>query len=419
MRTRFAPLFLAALALLAPCSAPAASGGASPWSFNSRNYEVVTDLPRNQAAELAAHLDLVFDEYADRLRAFAPRDHSPVRVYLWRDQETYVRFLADRGINGANTSGLFFMKQGEAGLTAWTRGLDWARIRHVLQHEGFHQFAHLRIGHNIPIWANEGLAEYFGHAVMVGGVLQLGLVPEGRLISLKQALRRREAFSIAELLTLSRQDWNAALEHGDPRSGTLYTQAWSFAHFLIHARGGRYAEAFQNYLLLLNEGRAPDAAFEEAFGAASFAAIEREWISFVADLRPDPLSAAAERLEFLGAGLEVLHQNNVPVESMDELRDVLTAARFKVIRTEHGVSRTLGYTDDRLFKPPFPDGADADGDTSRARSARFRKPAEMTLIPSHDPRFPPTIEITGLRAVVRLMWIIDDDGELSREVMFE
>jgi hypothetical protein len=41
---------------------------------------------------------------------------------------------------------------------AGASALGW----HVVQHEGFHQFVAQVIRGDMPIWANEGLAEYFG-----------------------------------------------------------------------------------------------------------------------------------------------------------------------------------------------------------------------------------------------------------------
>ena len=48
---------------------------------------------------------------------------------------------------------------------------------HVVQHEGFHQFAHFVIRGELPTWLNEGIAEYFGESVFTGDGFVSGVIP--------------------------------------------------------------------------------------------------------------------------------------------------------------------------------------------------------------------------------------------------
>ena len=58
----------------------------------------------------------------------------------------------------------------------------------MLQHEGFHQFAFNHIGEALPTWINEGLAQYFEDAIIVGDKMTTGLANARRVEQVKQAL---------------------------------------------------------------------------------------------------------------------------------------------------------------------------------------------------------------------------------------
>ena len=61
-----------------------------------------------------------------------------------------------------------------------------ARTWHTVQHEGFHQFAHVVIRGDLPIWVNEGLAEYFGEAVFTGDGFVSGVIPPTAMTGIRR-----------------------------------------------------------------------------------------------------------------------------------------------------------------------------------------------------------------------------------------
>ena len=46
----------------------------------------------------------------------------------------------------------------------------------VLAHEGFHQFLGYELGLDVPVWLNEGMAQYFETSYIAYGRLRTGLV---------------------------------------------------------------------------------------------------------------------------------------------------------------------------------------------------------------------------------------------------
>jgi len=385
------------------CILAAAAGAQETYTFTSRHYEVTTDLDRDLARDITDHMDLVFDEYARRLAAFRVRNAKRVRMHLYREYEDYLDFIAAQGMSGRNTGGMFLWSGGNAYLLTYVEGQSERGRERVLQHEGFHQFAHLRIGSDLPPWANEGLADYFGVSILVGRRLRTGLVPAGRLEAIQDAVARDDHIPFAELLSLTTDAWAMRVVGGDPRSGLMYLQSWSMVHFLVNADRGRYARMFERYLELISQGRESMGAFREAFGTDDLHSFEKAWARYVEDLEPDALSTATERLEFLGAGLAMLHEQGVAPDSIEALRDALRERGFEVHIGAHGIRRTLSADQDDLFEPPAPE-------------RRGRAEPALALTPP-DPGMPPGIEVTGLRTRVSLVWSREED-RLRRRIEY-
>ncbi|MBL8762883.1 MAG: DUF1570 domain-containing protein [Phycisphaerae bacterium] len=358
-------------------------------SFDSRNYRVTTTLDRREAESLASHMDAVFEEYARRFASFKVRNRSRADLYLFRSMDEYNRFLADAGYDGRNTAGMFYSGRSGTGLAAFVQGQTRAELLHTLQHEGFHQFAFMRIGAALPPWANEGLAEWFGQAKIVRGSLVTGLAEARRVAAVKKRVTEGKAWGFGELLGMSNDRWNARVNAGDARAGLLYDQSWSIVQFIIHGESGKYEPLLTGYLHALADGKGPDAALRAAFGD-DLAEFERAWRAFIDGLRPDPLSTAADRLDFYAQGLRGLRTKGKDPASFDELRRTLTDAGFRLARRAHGVREEVSASDPGMFDPPPAD------DPVRKTSWEFTAGKDGA---------PPGVRTRGLKVDVRLAWV--------------
>ena len=127
----------------------------------------------------------MFEEYARRLSGFRTLSRELFPLYLFATEDNYLRFFAERGIDGSNTVGMFFVNGQGSGLATWLGDQPMPRVLSTLQHEGFHQFAWSHISRDLPQWVNEGLAEYFGEALLVRGKFRIGQASESKLRLMK------------------------------------------------------------------------------------------------------------------------------------------------------------------------------------------------------------------------------------------
>ncbi len=229
--------------------------------YQSRFYTIHSDMPREVVQEAMLRLDAMAVEYANRLRGFAPRSARRMDFYLFRNAEDYYRAGGMPGSAGVYTGNRLMAIGGER----ISEGL-W----HVLQHEGLHQFLHQVIRGDIPVWVNEGLAEYFGEAIFVGDGFVTGIVRPERMRRVQALIRGNQVLSVAEMMQMSHDKWNALLR------GRNYDQAWSMIQFLAHGDGGRYQRPFNRFLADLAHGARWEHAWQRNFGTGT-AAFERRW----------------------------------------------------------------------------------------------------------------------------------------------
>lgn len=371
--------------------------------FQSRHYLIHTDMSRDEVIDFGRHMDATFDQYAKRFAGFAPRATDAMPLYLLRNRADYEVLLAGHGIDATNSGGMFFVRPNVQGLATWTADRSRSETLAVLQHEGFHQFAWNYLGHRLPLWLNEGLAQYFEDAILVNDRMSLGIANGIRIQRVREAVTSDQAIPLDDLLVMDNQGWNQTLNHDATASALIYAQSWSLTFFLIHGEESRYQQPLQRYLLMLSQGRDPQRSFKAAFGYDGFGAIEAQWRAFALVQKPDPVTATMERMAFLGTALKFISENQGPrIENFAELRDYLQAVQFTLTRTSYGVATQFSATDDDVFYFPR-----ANGTTG---SFALLEPSRRDL--------PPRITAPGLNPEPTLVWSRDDRGELVQDIVY-
>ncbi|MCZ6834511.1 MAG: DUF1570 domain-containing protein [Planctomycetota bacterium] len=321
------------------------------WEDSSEHYWIKTDLPREEAREIARHLDVMYREFSRRLASLPSRAPDTMNVYLFKNRRDYELTLRARfGVNAGGTGGIFFVTGPHHGLALWTEDLSLRRIRHVIQHEGFHQFAWSRFGGDLPNWVNEGLAEFFGLSVLVGEAFIIGQSHQRTLEGIREAIEQNEHRPFHEMIAISNQHWMRIVNEGSATQ--LYDQAWSMVHFLVYGDEGRYTQAFERYLRLINNGLPSEEAFKRAFETSATDKFEERWINFMQQVEPSSFITALERIEFLAAGTMKLASEGVFPESLDELKASLLVIDFEYTFLGHSRHITLRADQDDNFSLP-------------------------------------------------------------------
>jgi hypothetical protein len=390
-----------------------AGAGAEPregtWTFNSRFYAVTTDLQDKQLArDIARHMDSVYAEYSSRMAGFKPNPYAAVKpnermpLYVMKRYDDYLSLIEDFGFNARNSGGVFFRSLRGSGLATWVEGQSRLKMYYVLQHEGFHQFADARIASNLPQWVNEGLAEYFGDALMVKGKLLPGKLDRERLERMKRAVDEGALLSFRELMTMDNEQWMNRVTSGDKASSLMYDMSWSVCYSLIHG-GPKYRAALEQYLTLLNRGSQPQQAFDKVFGG-NLDSFQQAWEKGLARMEPDSWFTSVRHLQLMAAALKAFHANNIEVKSFNHLKEQLIRYKFRAqIRERDIVARGEREVKVQHVEQNFD----------------FPNPAVAELAPSSDPKLPHGLVVKGIKPTLKLSWRLNDAGEVEEEIEYE
>jgi len=255
-------------ALAAPRNAPVAADGtempAGMRAYPSPYYVIYSDLEPERVQEAILRMTRMAEEYHDRTKEFSGVIRQKFPFYLFKRGEDY---YAAGGMTGS--AGVFMVRGDDAKLMAIAGERNSSSTWHVIQHEGFHQFAHAVIGGNLPAWLNEGLAEYFGEGIFTGDGMITGVVPPSRLKKIQEGIKTRRFRSIQSMMLLSGERWNAEMD------GTNYDMAWSMVHFLAHGENGKYQAPFSQFVKDIGHGKPWDRAWLANFGTAE--GFEKRW----------------------------------------------------------------------------------------------------------------------------------------------
>lgn len=236
----------------------------------SAHYSVRSDLPAARCREYAEHLEALRTHYEEVLGRPLPAGRK-ADVLIFESEEGYYAYSdLTVGSRQEQTLGAFSPWYGQMALF---EGVDVQETCRVLSHEGFHQALHTVAG-DVPIWLNEGLAEYVGAArVARGAVVERGGLQSGRLDHLTAAVKYGWQPVPFEHLLLESQAEFYALQ-----APLKYAQAWSMVRYFLDGEGGRWKPVMRDYIARVLAGDSAREAFEATFAKQDSRVMEAGWL---------------------------------------------------------------------------------------------------------------------------------------------
>ncbi|WP_432799279.1 DUF1570 domain-containing protein [Poriferisphaera sp. WC338] len=370
--------------------------------YKSKHYVIHTKLSQKRVVPIGQHLDRMFVLYEQRFGGLMKGEMSEMVLYLFETERAYQTFLQSKGVITSNSGGMFVYKGNEQFLAAWIGDKPLRDVLSTLQHEGFHQFAWHYLGIELPVWMNEGLAQYFEDAVITGNELSTGLADAHRSRLVREMIAKGRIIPFAEMTRLDNDDWAVMLRTNADKANRLYAQAWSVAYFLIHADNGRYAKSLNRYLTMISRGEDGEEAFKKAF-AVSWETLKWRWRVYAKELESHPVNTAVERMKYLAVALKHLHEQKHKIpKTVRELKKLLLRYQFEVTWTINGRKRTIKANDDSLYMYPY-----------QGREEVFE------LLDASRNDLPPRIIAPGLDPEPMLTWSKGPGGKLVQEIEYK
>jgi hypothetical protein len=356
---RRSPIIIFVLLLAWLC--PAVASGAAPAGLRvleTRHYRIHTDVAPEFAEELAARMDAMHGEYSRRLSDFTlPAGMPKFEIYIFNRQADYMRFTGNRF---PNTGGVFM--PGRNLLAAFLEGQGRDALRRTLQHEAFHQFAHVAIRPDMPIWLNEGLAQLFEEGLWTGAGFQIGQVPPRRVRQLQNDIQGRRLVDFPKLLAMSHQQWGENLTADADQGAIHYNQVWAMVHFLVFAEDNRgrprYRQALIDMLKLINQGHGGEQAFNKVF-AGNVEGFQARFSEWAMQLKPTAEATVIEHQDVLADFLKAMTGEGMTFNNFEEFKAAVIRGRYRMnytrgqIRwqTDPNPTRYFADLDGRPFQP--------------------------------------------------------------------
>ena len=209
----------------------------------SSHFEVLTDAGERAGREVLARFEQI-------RQAYGPGRASPlpVRVYVFSRESDFAPFRPAKSTEG------FYQSSAERDFIAMH--LAGAESYRVV----FHEYVHLVLNHSssrMPIWFEEGLAEFYStlkfesNRLRVGGVIPVHVA----------TLANQKWLTASQLAALTK---SSPYYNEEGRTAVFYAQSWALVHMLHTSPAWR--DGLERYVDLLAETVEPDRAFRQAFG---------------------------------------------------------------------------------------------------------------------------------------------------------
>ena len=250
---------------------PSAAQTRDTWrSVRTNNLFVIGNADPEKLRQVAVWLEFFHSAFGRLLSRNVLDSSAPTTVVVFRDDASFIPFKPLYQGRPANLAG-FFQPGDDVNYIAMS--LD-PRLKDPFE-VAFHEYVHLHLRDNvpgIPLWLNEGLAEFYGSLQFSGGEAVLGTP-----LFYLRLLRNEELLPLKDLFSI---DSRSPHYNEQDKTGVFYGESWALVHYLMLGGGpGRQAQ-FKRFLNQIGRGEDAAKAMEDSFGM-SLETIEKELHAYI------------------------------------------------------------------------------------------------------------------------------------------
>jgi tetratricopeptide (TPR) repeat protein len=255
MRRAVSIFFLFALTLSA-----SARDATSHWSeVRSPHFVVLTDSNEKQARRVTSQLERMRAVFHVLLPTASDSAGSPVIVLALKDKKAFQALEPE-----------VYLAKGQLDLAGlFMRAPDKNYILLRLDAQGdhpyatiYHEYTHFMLRNAsewIPLWLNEGLAEFYQNSEIQEKEVLLGQPSEDDILYLRQN-------RLLPLTTLLKVDQTSPYYHEEQKGSVFYAESWALTHFMRVTDQQKGTDRLQDYAKRLIKKEDPVIAAQEAFG---------------------------------------------------------------------------------------------------------------------------------------------------------
>jgi len=263
--------FIIALLLFLPALASSTVAAKDSWtSVRSKNFLLVGNASEKDIRQVGIRMEQfreVFSRLFPKLNINSP---VPTSVVVFKNDQSYRPFQ----LNARNAG--YFQPGQDVNYIALKLSRDLRSDENAYT-VIFHEFTHLLVRTTlgeVPLWFNEGLAEYYSTFSFSDDQK----VVMGRPISSHVYLLRDN--KMLPLRTLFQVDSKSPYYNESEKQSIFYAESWALMHYLVLGKDGQRMEQMGKFVELLNRKVSLEEAFQQAF-ATSFDVMEKELRAYI------------------------------------------------------------------------------------------------------------------------------------------
>jgi tetratricopeptide (TPR) repeat protein len=240
-------------------------------SIRTNNLFLVGNAEEQALRQTALWLEFFHSSFARLISRSVMDSAVPTTVIVFKDDASFTNFKPLYQGQPANVAGYF-----QPGYVVNYIAVSLEPGGRNPLATAFHEYVHLHVQNNfrgIPLWLNEGLAEFYGSIVSESGAAVLGAPQLGYI----RLLRSQGVLPFATLFSVNQ---SSPHYNEQDKSGVFYAQSWAMVHYLMMGDGGRRGQQFKRFLTLSSEGETFEKALQNAFGM-SLLTFERGFIEYL------------------------------------------------------------------------------------------------------------------------------------------
>ena len=247
------------------------------WSqLRSANFYVIGDAGAGQLRQVAERLE----QFRETLGILFPNAiagaTTPTTVIVFKSQHTYDPYKPQYHGKAKSLTGYFLPGQAVNYITLTTEGGI-----EVLGSVVYHEFVHLLVNNSvrsIPLWFNEGLAEYYAtfEVKSDGRVALLGKVQPEHVL-----LLRDKFLPLESIVTV---DHDSPLYNESDKASIFYAESWALVHYLLVGDQGKYGKLATPFMTAIANGETFGKACEQVLGITEDG-LQKQLLAYIRQMR--------------------------------------------------------------------------------------------------------------------------------------
>jgi len=261
MQARGQKVSLSILVVLAAIAALArAREKPDVWlEVKSPHFTVVSDATEKQARRVAFRFEQIRAVFQISFAKHLADPTAPITVLAAKGEKSFNE-LQPSGWNqkGALKRSGLFQQTPEKNYVLLNLAAESDDPFHVL----FHEYTHLLVHQNtpqIPLWLDEGLAEFYGYSEIHEKEIWLGRPSPGHVMLLRQA-------PLIPLKTLFSVGHDSPFYNEQNKGSIFYAESWALTHYLMLQDLQEKKSSLSDYVSAVGKGGDAIAEGERAFG---------------------------------------------------------------------------------------------------------------------------------------------------------